>query len=99
MEDPLVKTKLTDAELDFYIGTLRDIPEIEPAVLEVLHWRKGGSNFMSHLFNLLMKADDENKVKLGQTYPHEFSAWALWFSMPSDDDFFDLCQRMEISYR
>lgn len=46
------------------------------------------SDFSIKLFDLILKSDDENMIRLAASYPEEVGAVMLWRQAPSETDFF-----------
>ena len=73
---------------------------------ELKRWQySGGSNFTLQLFNLISKADDENKQKILIGFPAEICAYLMWYykesfdvKYESDEDFFEqTAKRLEVN--
>lgn len=67
--------------------------EVDEHVLAVnrLHfWQYGNhaTNFTSQLFDLMMKADGHNQIRLAIAFPLEFTVWREWYTSENPDDFF-----------
>lgn len=58
------------------------------AVERLYWWQHGGTNFTSLLYDLIAKADNENKERIRLAFPHEVKAYLEWFNMPSAEDFY-----------
>lgn len=53
--------------------------EIEEALFRLRLWRTERlTSFTAKLYDLLGKADPENRAKLGRAFPAEWAAWTLW---------------------
>lgn len=63
----------------------RDTP---PAVEALYYWQQGGTSFSCKIFELLGKADAENRAKLSCSWPELCSAYDHWHAAPSSDAFF-----------
>lgn len=61
-------------------------------------WRKNNfaDNFASHVFRLLCKADDNNKLKIFVGFPAETSIYLLWYLSDSEEKFFEKWSKVEI---
>lgn len=60
------------------------------AVQELYRWTIfGGSWFTSQLYDLIAKADNENKAKLSVGFPHEVTAYVQWQKALSETEFFN----------
>lgn len=70
---------------------------LRQALLECKRWQySGGSNFTIKLFDLIAKADDENKQKILLGFPSEVCAYLMWFyeesfgvKHQSEEEFFE----------
>lgn len=61
---------------------------IQQTILRLRYWRQGGTNFTSHLFDLMQKSDEANLARLSKGFPVEVSAFIAWRAAPSELDFF-----------
>jgi surfactin synthase thioesterase subunit len=59
------------------------------AVLDLWHWQKDkGDSFNCRIFELMGKADRENRLKLLHGWPDLFAAWCAWHLCDNGHDFF-----------
>ena len=65
--------------------------KVKWALCELKRWQyTSGSNFTHQLFNLIAKADEENKLKLLKGFPAVMCAYLMWYYKESfDTKYFD----------
>lgn len=62
---------------------------LEKAVVELYYWFYGnGTNFHSMLYDLIEKADPQNRQNLRCGFPEEVAAFELWAASRNPDAFF-----------
>lgn len=63
---------------------------LKQAVQELWYWQRGTepTNFTSHLYTLMSKADLENRGLLASAFTYEFQAFVQWQSAENEDAFF-----------
>lgn len=62
--------------------------KLQEAALRLHYWRKGGDNFTSYLYTLMMKADMHNFERLSLGFPIEAIAFSSWRDAPTEREFF-----------
>lgn len=63
--------------------------ELKDAAYALYLWQCGGAtNFTAMLFDLIAKADTNNKAKLGRAFPVEVAAYLEWHNSESPKKFF-----------
>lgn len=64
--------------------------KIEEAIKELYYWQYGTNptNFTSRLFDLMTKADIQNRCLLAIAFPFESKALELWHAAKSEEVFF-----------
>lgn len=62
--------------------------ELKTAIHRLLDYKSGNSNFTAQLYQLMAKADSENKSKLQKAFPVEAQAYELWFHSENEKQFF-----------
>ena len=59
------------------------------AITSLYDWQiQGGDSFTCKLFELMMKADINNKIKLAGAFPAEAKVLNDWYSSPNPDEYF-----------
>jgi len=62
---------------------------IDRCIEHLYHWQYSRSDsFSAHLFQLIMKADSNNRLRLLDAFPNHFTAWQMWWNAPDDRAFF-----------
>ena len=65
--------------------------DLERAAHELYYWQHvGAMNFTSRLFNLIHKADPENRKRLTKCFPVEVAIWESWYSSSHPEEFYKL---------
>lgn len=62
--------------------------ELKPHILSVFFWQKGVTCFTSSLFDLFVKADASNKLKLLNAFNIELTALKMWQESADEAEFF-----------
>lgn len=61
----------------------------QKAIFEVWCWQHSNSGcFTQKLFDLIQKADPDNRKKLAGAFPELYEAWELWYLSPDPEQFF-----------
>lgn len=64
-------------------------------VLDFLLWRTSVNNsFKEQLFNLIAKADLNNRAKISEGFPQQLFIFNLWESFESEKEFLELCDKV-----
>lgn len=91
IEDDKTKTQITFVEVED-TGSVLVIKKksLESAVRELKHWQDNpsASNFTSQLYNIMCKADSDNKKKILKGFPARMVAYLLWLDAPDKDEFY-----------
>lgn len=66
----------------------KDERRLAQAVFELAIWRRGGTSFLSQLYELLAKADATNTYKLSLGFPAETEAFLRWKRSRTEQEFF-----------
>lgn len=61
---------------------------IQQTIMRLLNWRRGGTSFSSHLFDLMAKADAGNLERISAGFPVEVSAFIAWRAALTETEFF-----------
>lgn len=65
--------------------------QLEKAVRELKNWQDNlfSSNFSAMLYNLICKADIDNKKKLLKGFPARMCAYILWYTSKDKEEFYE----------
>ncbi len=67
--------------------------ELKQAAFDLYLWQCGGAtNFTAMLFDLIAKADANNKAKLSRAFPVEVATYVEWYNSESPKKFFQRYQ-------
>jgi len=77
-----IKADITKNPADFFGNLIRGMQDL-------VYWQGGADHFNAVIYNLISKADNNNKELLRKGFPYHVLSFEIWQECPSHDDFLD----------